>query len=45
MLGDEGFRMMMWDDLPGKYPQMVGKVPEDILIVNWGYDREYPVER
>ena len=45
MLGDEGFRMMMWDDLMSKYPQMVGKVPEDILIVNWGYDREYPVER
>lgn len=44
MLGDAGYRMMMWDDLFGKYPQMIKKIPEDILIVNWGYDREYPVE-
>lgn len=45
MLGDEGFRMMMWDDLFAKYPQMIRQVPEDIRIVNWGYDGEYPVEQ
>ncbi len=45
LLGDEGYRMMMWDDLFAKYPQMIRRIPEDILIVNWGYDREYPVEQ
>lgn len=44
-LKEKGFRMMMWDDFPVKYPELFGVLPEDILILDWGYDREFPVEQ
>ena len=44
-LKEKGFRMMMWDDFPVKYPELFGELPEDICIMDWGYDREFPVEQ
>lgn len=44
-LKERGIQMMMWDDLPGKHPELTAALPEDILLLNWGYDAEYPVER
>lgn len=44
-LEEKGFRMMMWDDFPVKYPELFRELPEDIMIMDWGYDREFPVEQ
>lgn len=40
-----GRRMMMWDDLIVKHPEIIEHLPEDIMICDWGYDAEYPVEK
>lgn len=44
-LGEKGFQMIMWDDFLVNYPELLDKLPEDIMIFDWGYDREFPVEK
>lgn len=44
-LKDKGFSMIMWDDFLIKYPELIRKIPKDILVFDWGYDAEFPVEK
>lgn len=44
-LKERGIRMMMWDDFLVKHPELAGELPEDIRILDWGYDAEFPVEQ
>lgn len=30
-------KVMMWGDVLLKYPEMIGELPEDIILLNWGY--------
>lgn len=40
-----GKTMMMWGDVVEKYPQLLSELPEDITIMDWGYEAEFPVAR
>ncbi len=40
-----GKTMMMWGDVVVKYPSLLKELPEDIIILDWGYEGEFPVER
>jgi hypothetical protein len=38
-------RMMMWGDVVLKHPEIVSDIPEDIILLDWGYEAEYPFEK
>ena len=33
-----GKRMMMWGDVLKHYPELIGELPEDILLLDWSYE-------
>jgi hypothetical protein len=38
----QGRRMMMWSDIVSNYPEMVREIPQDIIMLEWGYEAEHP---
>lgn len=43
MLAHEmGKRPMMWADMPLRYPEIIGKLPPDMVYLLWGYDSDTP---
>jgi hypothetical protein len=38
-------RMMMWGDVVLKHPEIVSEIPEDIILLDWGYEAEYPFSK
>lgn len=40
-----GHKMMMWGDVLSKEEESLGKLPKDVLVVDWGYEKEHPVRR
>lgn len=40
-----GKRMMFWGDIILKYPKLIGKLPRDLVALNWGYEANHPFER
>lgn len=37
--GKLGKKMLMWDDMADFFPELIGKIPRDIGMVFWEYDR------
>jgi hypothetical protein len=37
-----GKRMMFWGDIILKYPQLIKKLPRDVIALNWGYEANHP---
>ncbi len=35
---------MMWGDVLVNHPEAVSKLPQDVIFIDWGYDRGYPFE-
>jgi hypothetical protein len=40
-----GKRAMFWGDIILKYPKLIGKLPKNIVALNWGYEGDHPFER
>jgi hypothetical protein len=40
-----GKRMMFWGDIILKYPRLIGKLPGEVIALNWGYEATHPFER
>jgi len=38
-------RMMMWGDVVLRHPEIVSDIPDDIVLMDWGYEAEYPFEK
>jgi hypothetical protein len=38
-----GKRMNIWGDILLKHPELIGEVPEDVVLCNWGYNPESPM--
>jgi hypothetical protein len=38
-------RMMMWGDVVLKHPEIVSEIPKDIILLDWGYEAEYPFKK
>ena len=37
--------MLMWGDIVLRHPEIIKKLPEDITLLDWGYESGYPFER
>ena len=40
-----GKRMLMWADVAGRHPETLARLPKDIVLLEWGYEAEYPFEK
>ena len=40
-----GRRMMFWGDIILRYPELVRKLPGDVVALNWGYEAGHPFDR
>lgn len=39
-----GKKIQVYADIIMKYPHLIEKLPEDILLINWGYEAAHPFE-
>lgn len=40
-----GKRVQFWADIVLNYPQLLSNLPEDAVVLNWGYEADHPFER
>lgn len=40
-----GRRMMFWGDIVLHYPELIRKLPKELIALNWGYEANHPFER
>ncbi|MDK2886924.1 MAG: hexosaminidase [Thermosipho sp. (in: thermotogales)] len=40
-----GKRMMMWGDIIRNYPDLISELPEDVILLSWGYEKDHPFEK
>jgi hypothetical protein len=40
-----GRRMMFWGDIVTQHPELIGEVPRDAIVLEWGYEADHPFER
>jgi hexosaminidase len=38
-------KMLMWGDMPSKHPEIIPEIPEDITVLEWGYEADHPFDR
>jgi hexosaminidase len=38
-------KMMMWGDIVLKHPEVIGRFPKDVTLLDWGYESSYPFEK
>ncbi len=43
-LGKQGYTLQMWGDFVADHPESVPDLPDDIVVVDWGYWKEYPFD-
>ena len=44
-LSERGRKMLMWSDFLRNAPDLLTEIPRDIMLLEWGYDGDYPFER
>lgn len=37
-----GYKPQFWADIILNYPELLGRVPNDVVVMNWGYESEHP---
>jgi hexosaminidase len=37
--------MMFWGDIVTQHPELIGEVPRDAIVLEWGYEGDHPFER
>ena len=40
-----GRRPMIWSDIIYQHPELIGNVPRDIILLDWGYSHDSPFDR
>ena len=45
LMQERGKRMLMWGDIVNKHPEITSGLPGDIILLDWGYEAEYPFDR
>lgn len=38
-------KMLMWGDIVLRHPEIIEKLPDNITLLDWGYESDYPFER
>lgn len=39
-----GYRMQFWGDIILKHPELIQKLPKDVIALDWGYEKNHPFE-
>ena len=45
LCAERGRRMQCWGDIILKHPDLVGELPGDVTVLNWGYEKDHPWEK
>jgi hexosaminidase len=45
LLKSRNKKMLMWGDIVLRHPDLLTKLPEDITLLDWGYESVYPYEK
>ena len=40
-----GYKVQFWADILLNYPDLVSRIPKDLVAVNWGYEADWPFEK
>ncbi|MBN2503906.1 MAG: family 20 glycosylhydrolase [Bacilli bacterium] len=44
LLKDIGKTPMMWGDVIRNHPEIIDRIPKDVIVIDWGYDYDYDFE-
>ena len=44
MVKTYGREIWMWGDILARHPELAGELPEDITVLEWGYEYDHPFE-
>ena len=39
-----GKRIMFWGDIIRHYPELIPQIPQDVTVLDWGYEHKHPFE-
>jgi len=39
-----GRQMMMWGDIVAKHPEIIPQIPDDVILLEWGYEDVHPFD-
>ncbi len=42
---NRGRRMMFWGDIILKHPELISKLPKNVIALNWGYEATHPFDK
>ena len=42
LISRHGKKMMFWGDIVQNHPELIDRLPPDMLAVEWGYERDHP---
>ena len=45
LVRERGRKMQLYGDIVLRHPDLIRELPEDITIVNWGYEADHPFEK
>ena len=45
LVREHGKRMMIWGDIILKRPELIARLPEDVIALEWGYEADHPFEQ
>ncbi len=40
-----GKKIMFWGDIILHYPELIRKIPDDVIVLNWGYEPDHPFRK
>ncbi|MGC8805527.1 MAG: beta-N-acetylhexosaminidase, partial [Candidatus Ratteibacteria bacterium] len=40
-----GKTMQFWGDIIQRHPELISELPEDVIVLEWGYEAEHPFEQ
>ena len=43
-ISSKGKKMMMWGDIVSKHPEIIPQIPDDVVLLEWGYEHMHPYE-
>ena len=44
LVSARGRTMQMWGDIVMKHPELIGELPKDVIVLEWGYDADHPFD-
>jgi hypothetical protein len=44
LVSARGRTMQMWGDIVMKHPELIGELPKDLIVLEWGYGADHPFD-